>query len=69
MKYRIRSRAKATKLGLDAQPITKFIPIDIILEFDHVPSDEEIQNKLDRHPEYLGYMLQFLEMFKKDRIE
>ncbi len=68
MKYRIRSRAKATYLDLNSRPHTKIIQVDEVLEFAHEPSDEEIQIAFERHPAYTQYILQWIELFKKDEI-
>ena len=69
MKYRIRSKARASDVGPNEQLVSKTIQIDVELEFDHEPSDEEIQNKIEEHPKYVKYILQFVDIFRKDRID
>jgi hypothetical protein len=68
MKYRIRSTAKATWLGQNSQPLTKIIHVDEILEFEHEPSDEEVQRAFEKHSAYAQYSLQWIELFEVKKI-
>ena len=69
MKFRISSTAKASYVGNNEQLVSKIMPVSEILEFDHEPTDEEIQRAFEKLPTYSKYILQWKELFRKELLE
>ena len=53
MKFRIQSRARSSQLDKSRERVkSKVIKINEVLEFDHLPTGEEIQSAITNLPKY-----------------
>lgn len=69
MKFRIQSRAKSIQVDQASERVkSKVIYVNEVLEFDHLPSGEEIQSSLASLPKYKSCRLQFLETLAIKRL-
>ena len=62
MKFKIQSRARSSQLDETTERLkSRIIKINEVLEFDHHPSGDEIQNAILNLPKYETCSLLFLE--------
>lgn len=62
MKFRIQSRGRSHQLDkLTDRVRSRVIKINEVLEFDHLPTGEEIQTAISKLPKYETCQVQFLE--------
>jgi len=62
MKFKIQSRARSSQLDKSTEQLkSRVIRINEVLEFDHHPTGDEIQNALLSLPKYETCSLKFLE--------
>ena len=62
MKFRIQSRARSSQLDESTEQVkSRVIRINEVLEFDHLPSGEEIQIAIVTLPKYESCAIRFLE--------
>ena len=62
MKFKIQSRARSNQVDKATEKLkSKFIRINEVLEFDHHPTGDEIQNAILSLPKYETCNLKFLE--------
>lgn len=62
MKFRIQSRTKSSQLDQATERVkSKLIYVNEVLEFDHLPTGEEILTANAGLPKYQSCMMQFLE--------
>jgi hypothetical protein len=62
MKFRIQSRAKSSQLDQVTERVkSKVIYVNEVLEFNHLPTGEEIQTAIAGLAKYKSCTMQFLE--------
>ena len=62
MKFRIQSRAKSSQIDQASERVkSKLIHVNEVLEFDHLPTGEEIQTAIASLPKYKSCLMLFLE--------
>lgn len=62
MKFRIHSRARSSQVDQTSERVkSRVIYVNEVLEFDHLPTGEEIQAAIAGLPKYKSCIMQFLE--------
>ena len=67
MKFRIQTKGTRWSVGPDEQQHPEPIKVNVTLEFEHEPNQEDARNALEKMPSY--QMVIWNEMFKITKIE